>query len=342
MSLAPGAGGTRPPHHRPGGGYRIPWPLPAADRAAGRAGGLWRWMGERLLHRPPPNPPADAFPRAEPSPALPRADGRDLRLTWVGHSTFLVQLGRLNLLTDPVWSRRASPFRWAGPARLTSPGLALGRLPPIDGVVISHDHYDHLDVPTVRRLAREHPAARWFTPLGYRRWLEKRGVLDVEELDWWDEAVLETDHGRARLGALPAQHWTRRKPWDGYARLWCAWRISDDDHSILFGGDSGYFPGYADIGRRAGPFDAVLLPIGAYAPRWFMRLAHMDPEEAVRAYRDLGGSGAFVAMHWATFRLSDEAPLEPPERLRAAWSAADFPPDDLWIPRIGESRSLAG
>ncbi|MEJ2678679.1 MAG: MBL fold metallo-hydrolase, partial [Gemmatimonadota bacterium] len=174
----------------------------------------------------------------------------------------------------------------------------------------------------------------------YRRWLEKRGVRDVVELDWWAEASLETGDGRLDLMALPAQHWTRRKPWDGYDRLWAAWRIRDDDRSVLFGGDSGYFAGYADIGRRAGPFGVTMLPIGAYAPRWFMRLAHMDPEEAVRAYRDLGGAGDFVAMHWATFRLSDEAPLEPPERLRTAWAAAGLPPDDLWIPRIGESKSI--
>ncbi|MEJ2216796.1 MAG: MBL fold metallo-hydrolase [Gemmatimonadota bacterium] len=314
--------------------------MPAAERSAGRAGGLWRWLQERLRHRPPPNPPPQAIPRAEPQPARPRAEPGELRLTWVGHATFLVQQGGLNLLTDPVWSRRASPLRWVGPARLSPPGLAFGSLPPIDGVVISHDHYDHLDAPTVRRLARRHPAARWFTPLGYGRWLRKRGVRDVVELDWWDESVLETDRGRLHVMALPAQHWTRRRPWDGYERLWAAWRIRDNRGAILFGGDSGYFAGYAEVGRRAGPFSATLLPIGAYAPRWFMRLAHMDPEEAVRAYRDLGGIGAFVAMHWGTFRLSDEAPLEPPERVRAAWVAAGLPPADLWIPAIGESRSI--
>ncbi|MEJ2185376.1 MAG: MBL fold metallo-hydrolase [Gemmatimonadota bacterium] len=330
----------RPSHHRPDGGYRIPWPMPAAERSAGRAGGLWRWLAERLRHRPPPTPRPDAIPRREPVPALPRGREDELRLTWVGHATFLVQHGGLNLLTDPVWSRRASPFRWVGPKRLSAPGMAFDRLPPIDGVVISHDDYDHLDAPTVRRVTRAHPAARWYAPLGYRGWLEKRGVREVVELDWWDEAVLETEAGRLRLMALPAQHWTRRKPWDGYDRLWAAWRIRDDHGSVFFGGDSGYFAGYAEIGRRAGPFNAALLPIGAYAPRWFMRLAHMDPEEAVRAYRDLGGSGAFVAMHWGTFRLSDEAPLEPPERLRAAWAAAGLPPADLWIPSLGESRSL--
>jgi len=274
-----------------------------------------------------------------PDPVCARVFGV-LRLTWVGHSTFLVQQGGLNVLTDPVWSRRASPVRWVGPARLVPPGLAYEALPSIDAVLISHDHYDHLDAGTVRRLARDHGAARWFTPLGYGRWLHKRGVTRVTELDWWEEAVLETERGRLALMALPAQHWTRRKPWDGYDRLWSAWRVEGGGQSLLFGGDSGYFAGYADIGRRAGPFSATLLPIGAYAPRWFMRLAHMDPEEAVRAYRDLGGTGAFVAMHWGTFRLSDEAPLEPPERLRAAWSEAGLPPGDLWIPRIGESRSI--
>jgi N-acyl-phosphatidylethanolamine-hydrolysing phospholipase D len=260
-------------------------------------------------------------------------------------------MGRWNVLTDPVWSRRASPVPWAGPARLVRPGLPLDRLPPVDAVVLSHDHYDHLDAPTVARLRKRFgDALHWFTPLGYHEWLAGRGVERVAELDWWDEAFLGQDggtrggtqsgtqSGRLRFRAVPAQHWTRRGPFGALARLWAAWVLEEESGlRVFFAGDTGYFPGFREIGRRYGPFDAVLLPIGAYEPRWFMRPMHMNPEEAVRAYGELGGSGLFVAMHWGTFRLTDEPVLEPPMRVRAAWEAEGLPPEELKVLRHGET-----
>ena len=276
-----------------------------------------------------------------PSPHRPRAPGDSLTLTWVGHATFLIQLAGLNLLTDPHFSPRASPVQWAGPRRMSGLPMDIDDLPPIDAVVISHDHYDHLDRGSVRRLARHSPAAQWITPLGYHGWLRSQGVESVAQADWWDTLSF----GRLRATCLPVQHWTRRG-FKGNQRLWAGWSLStqaseaSSSRSIFFCGDSGYFSGFEEIGARLGPFDASLLPIGAYDPRWFMRTSHMNPEEAVQAYHDLGGSGLFAGMHWGTFRLTDEDPLEPPLRTRAAWQTADLPTKQLWIPLHGETVSI--
>ena len=332
------SGASRPSHHLPGGGFRIPWPLEGADERAGWS--FLRWQWERLTRRLPLDPPPGALPLAESRVARPRAPAGEVRITWVGHSTFLLQLGGLNLLTDPVWSRRASPVQWMGPARFVPPGLAWEALPPVDAVLLSHDHYDHLDDPTVRRLhARFGAAVQWLTPLAYREWLEARGIPRVTERDWWDEAEIPGKEGTVRAVCLPVQHWTRRTLRGFNERLWGSWLlVAPDGRKVYFAGDSGYFRGFREVGERFGPFDAVLLPIGAYKPRWFMRPAHMNPEEAVQAYLELGGEGLFVGMHWGTFRLTDEDPLEPPVRTRAAWEAAGLPADRLWIPRHGETR----
>ena len=272
-------------------------------------------------------------------------------------------MGGLNLLTDPVFSRRASPFRWAGPSRLTPPGVALEDLPPIDGVLISHDHYDHLDEPSVRALdARFGDALTWFAPLGFADWFARLGIARVVELDWWQHATMPLPGGDGvlRLTAAPVQHWCRRGPRDD-ARLWCSWvarAVADGaadergavqpdaaaEHGrprpagvVWFAGDSGYCPAFREIGERLGPFDLSLVPIGAYEPRWFMKPAHMNPEEAVQAYVDAGGRGAFAGMHWGTFILTDEPVLEPPARTRAAWAERGLPADDLWLPAHGDT-----
>jgi N-acyl-phosphatidylethanolamine-hydrolysing phospholipase D len=327
-----------PPHHDPSGRFRNPWPTAYEPTRAD----LLRWRRERREKELAPNPRPEQLPRAESEVAYPRAAADELRATWVGHSTFLLQIGGANVLTDPHWGERASPFSWAGPKRFTPPGLPFERLPPIDAVLLSHDHYDHLDSGTVRRLARAGGGqTHWFAPLGYRRWLARHGAEKVTELDWWEEAELPVGDGvRLSARALPAQHWTSRWPWDRRRRLWASWAVRASGRSVYFGGDSGWFPGYPEIGERAGPFELLLLPVGAYDPRWFMKPAHMDPEEAVRAYRELGGEGVFAAMHWGTFRLTDEDPLEPPARLREAWAAAALPPQRLWVARHGETRRV--
>ncbi len=364
---------TIPSHRRPGGGFRDPWKdrpagVPGAETARGaptaggappaahspaapggvngngngraHGGSFLRWRWDRIRNGVPADPEPGSLPVAQSEPAYPRATPGELRVTWVGHSTFLVQFGGLNVLTDPVWSRRCSPVQWAGPQRLVRPGIRMDELPRIDAVVLSHDHYDHLDEPTVRTLARRWPALQWVTPLGYREWLGRRGARAVAECDWWEEAAVAGDGGGLRFIALPARHWSARGPWSAGERLWAAWAlVAPGGQRFLFGGDSGYFPELPELARRAGPFDAAALPIGAYDPSWFMRPVHMNPEEAVTAYRALDVRGPFIPMHWGTFRLSDEPPLEPPERLRAAWGEAGLPPDDLWILSHGETRA---
>jgi N-acyl-phosphatidylethanolamine-hydrolysing phospholipase D len=318
-----------PPHHDPEGGYRNVWPT-AETR---EEGGFLRWQRERRAQQRPPDPTPDQLPAAEPDIAYPRAPADELRVTWVGHATFLVQIGGVNILTDPHWSRRASPVQFAGPARFTPPGLAWDRLPPIDAVLLSHDHYDHLDDGTVRRLRRTFgDTVRWFTPLDFAPWFAGRRVRNVTEMDWWEETTLAGPAGALRVAALPCQHWTSRTPWDRQQRLWASWAVwAPDGRSVYFGGDTGWFPGYPQIRERVGSFDALLMPIGAYEPRWFMRPVHMNPEEAARAYGELGGTGTLFGMHWGTWRLTDEDPLEPPVRMREVWTDLGLPDADLQI-----------
>jgi N-acyl-phosphatidylethanolamine-hydrolysing phospholipase D len=329
-----------PAHHNPEGGFINPWPT--AERE--ESGGFLRWQLERMSNPRPPNPSADAFPFAEPAINYSRAEADEIRITWIGHATFLIQAAGLNILTDPQWSRRASPVQFAGPARLVPPSLPLERLPPVDAVLVSHDHYDHLDSGTVERLdAAFGDRLRWFAPLGHGAWFEARGIRSATDMDWWDEATLDGPHGTVRIVALPCQHWTSRTPFDRQRRLWASFAIVlPDGRSIYFGGDSAYFPEFPAIHDRLGSFDALLVPIGAYEPRWFMKPVHMNPEEAVQAYRDLGGTGTMIGMHWGTFRLTDEDPLEPPVKTREAWQEAGLPPGDLCLPRHGETVVVRG
>jgi N-acyl-phosphatidylethanolamine-hydrolysing phospholipase D len=340
----------RPPHHDPAGGFRNPWPTADSDER----GGFLKWQMQRLGSSLPPNPRPEDLPLAAPRIAYPRAPEDELRITWVGHASFLIQIGGANVLTDPQWSRRASPFSFMGPARFVPPAVPWEDLPPIDAVLISHDHYDHLDDRTVRRLhERFGDDVQWFVPLEHRSWLGSRGIRRVAEMDWWDEAPLDIPtRGRASAGdgrsaqqppagtlrvvALPCQHWTSRTPFDRQSKLWASWAVvAPEGRSVYFGGDSGYFPDYPLIRERIGTFDALMLPIGAYEPRWFMKPMHMNPEEAVQTYIDLGASGILLPMHWGTFRLTDEDPLEPPHRTEAAWRMAGLPEEDLRILQHG-------
>jgi N-acyl-phosphatidylethanolamine-hydrolysing phospholipase D len=276
------------------------------------------------------------FPRGDNDPAWLRTNRSRTSLTWIGHASFLLQLGGLNVLTDPHLTARASPLGFAGPKRCNPPGLDFHELPPIDQVLISHNHYDHLDEGTVRRLAREHRHARFFVPLGVADWFRRRGIAAVTELDWWQSA----ESGAARITAVPVQHFSGRGLHDHNATLWCGMVLEIAGVRVFFAGDSGYSRDFADIGERFGSFDLALIPIGAYEPRDFMAPVHVNPKEAVRIHQDIG-SQLSVAMHWGTFRLTTEPMDEPPRRLRQALREAGVAEDRFLVLRHGECRLLS-
>jgi len=299
-----------------------------------------RWALAHRLRRPAESRPV-ATPVAKPTFSRPNALPDGLTVTWIGHSTVLVQIGGLNVLTDPVWADRASPVAFAGPRRRLPPALPLADLPHIDVAVISHDHYDHLDLSTVGRLAVARPDTEWLAPLGVADRLRAVGARRVAELEWWQDRAI----GSVSFSCVPAQHSSGRGIGDRNRTLWCGWTMrssSPTTRAVYFAGDTAYFPGFVEIGARLGPFDACLLPIGAYEPRWYMRYVHMMPEEAVRAYEELTrgnvAESVFVPIHWGTFRIADELLDEPPRRLRDEWSAAHFPEHALALLAHGETR----
>ncbi len=260
--------------------------------------------------------PAEVPVAAAKLPERPAAPG--LAATWIGQSTFLLQSAEATLVTDPVFSDRASPFAWAGPKRVAPPAVALEALPPIDVVLLSHDHYDHCDLASLRRLARrDQPLV--VTPVGHKALLASVGLTRVAELDWWETHAAPAG---VEVTLVPSQHWSRRSPFSTNQRLWGGFMVRTGGRLAYFAGDSGYAEGlFAEIGRRCGAPDLAMIPIGAYEPRWFMKDAHMNPEEAVRVHRDVG-SRLSVAMHWGTFQLTDEARDEPVRALREACGAA--------------------
>lgn len=241
------------------------------------------------------------------------------RVTWLGHSTFILELAGVRVLVDPVWGERASPIGWFGAPRFYQPPLPLDELPEIDAVVISHDHYDHLDYPTVQALRRRVP--RWIVPLGVGSHLEKWGVQPdrIEELDWWDETRIDRRHGSVRLVSTPARHFSGRGPGDRDKTLWCGWAFLTNDHRVWYSGDSALTPEFTEIGHRLGPFDLSLVEIGAYDAAWAD--VHLGPEQAVAAYRMAQGEadgGVLIPVHWGLFDLALHGWTEPAERLRAA------------------------
>jgi L-ascorbate metabolism protein UlaG (beta-lactamase superfamily) len=250
---------------------------------------------------------------SEPGPAPPERVGPgELRVTWVNHATLLVQLDEVNILTDPVWSHRVSPVSWAGPRRHRDPGIRFEDLPPIDVVVVSHNHYDHMDLATLRRLDEAHSPVI-LSGLGNAAFLKRKGLSGTRDLDWW-----ESDEVRGvTVTAVPARHFSSRGPTDRDRTLWAGFVFSGPAGSVYFAGDTGYGSHFAEIGTRLGPIDVALLPIGAFRPRWFMSPVHIDPREAIEAHRDLGAA-LTIPMHYGTFPLGDDGETEPVDVLRQA------------------------
>jgi N-acyl-phosphatidylethanolamine-hydrolysing phospholipase D len=329
---------SRPPHHSPNGGFRNPW---ASAETHGFADFLKWTLVDRRRNPRRPDPDPRSFPLVRPDFVFPRAAPDCLTITWVGHTSFLLQIGGVNALLDPIWAARASPVSFAGPRRLVPPAVNFDELPPIDLVCLSHDHYDHLDAATVTSLTDRYPAIVWYTPLGVGDFVRARGASDVRECDWM-EASEALGLG---IACVPAQHFSGRSLGRRNHTLWCGWTIRSTTHSILFAGDTALHPVFRDIGARFGPFDIAILPIGAYEPRWFMGSVHMNPEDALVAYTELQAPQQHrplrvIASHWGTFKLTDEPLDEPPQRMRAHWANAGCDGEHLWILSHGETRSL--
>lgn len=280
---------------------------------------LFRWLASRPQAFPPFTPRVAAN-----DGKLLRADREHLSITWIGHASLLVQGAGVSVLTDPVFGKRVGVY-----ARFAPPGVLPRDLPPIDIVVISHNHYDHLDESSVKQLGA---SVHYVVPLGLAEWFRKRGLRQVTELDWWETTEIATPSGgKATLTLVPAQHWSRRSVFDERRSLWGGYMIDLDrpaaapgsgsggSHAgrIYFAGDTGYPAAFREVGRRFPGIDYALMPIGAYEPRWFMHPQHLAPEETARAFLEVGAR-TLIPMHYATFRLADEDMEEPPRLLRQA------------------------
>jgi N-acyl-phosphatidylethanolamine-hydrolysing phospholipase D len=304
----------------------------------------WRWQRAWSSQRPSlaPTPvvaPDLAFLQAN------AAAGKDMvpSATWIGHSSMLVQAGGLNVLTDPVFSDRASPVQWLGPQRAQAPGLTLAQLPHIDVVVISHSHYDHLDLASIRALAAQAGGAPLFlVPMGLKSWMADIGVRSAEELDWWQSRTI----GGNEFFLTPVQHWSARGLLDRNETLWGGWAVFGPDFQWYFAGDTGYSDDFRETHRHfasrqpLGGFDLAIIPIGAYEPRWFMQIQHVNPDEAVRIHQEVGARHS-IGVHWGTFALTDEALDQPPRDLAQARKQHGLAEDDFTVLAIGETRRYA-
>jgi L-ascorbate metabolism protein UlaG (beta-lactamase superfamily) len=326
------AAADRPWHHVPGGGFRNP---PGSPERGGSAGDWWSFLYRRLV-APAPKPELPDGHVLDTARALAGLQAHDPApsITWLGHASFLIRLGGLTLLTDPYLSEHASPLPPFGPRRFAPAALRPGDLPRVDLLLLSHNHYDHLDLPAVAEIAQ-----RWrprvIAPLGLTRYLERPSFTEILELDWYQSLDLDG----LRLTATPAIHFSKRTLFDRNQTLWCGFRLDGRHRSVWFAGDTAFGPVFEEIGQRLGRTDLALVPIGAYEPRELMRGSHCTPEEAVRISRAVGAS-SMCGMHWGTIMLTDEPPFEPPGRFRAAAAAAGYPPEAAWVMAIGETRSL--
>jgi N-acyl-phosphatidylethanolamine-hydrolysing phospholipase D len=306
----------------------------------------WQWQARR--NGLPPRPQQATPTRAADLHFIRRNAGGAIApaVTWLGHATVLAQFGGLNLLTDPHCSHRASPFAFSGPQRAQAPAIALERMPPIDLVLISHNHYDHLDDTTVRALAAQPGGSPLFVvPLGLATWFARRGITRIQELDWWQPLPV----WGLEVTLTPVRHWSARALGDRMASLWGGFAVLAPQLHLYFGGDTGWSPtNFADTRAHFAPrqtpdagggFDIALLPIGAYEPRWFMANQHVNPEEAVRIHQALGAKRS-LGIHWGTFELTDEALDEPPRRLAEAVRAQGLKADDFGVIPIGATLRL--
>ena len=326
------------PHHRPGGFVNLhPSPHGNEERS------FLRWQWERL-HADLPADRPERVPRVVPDIDLLRSNRSDLTVTWLGHSSALWQVAGLNILTDPHFGPRASPVPFAGPRRLTPAPLTIEQLPRIDVVLISHNHYDHLDAGSVQALARQPGGSPLFiVPLGVERWMADAGVSRTQRMDWWERHVVPGPAGPVEVHFVPAHHWSSRTPWDRGSTLWGGFVVqavvAGEVARLYFAGDTGYAPDFQEIGRRFGGFDLSMIPVGCYLPRWFMKSIHVDEEEAVRIHLDVRSRLSW-GVHWGVFRLCDDPIDGPMDKLPAARDRLAVPVDAFVLPVLGQTRVL--
>jgi N-acyl-phosphatidylethanolamine-hydrolysing phospholipase D len=358
-----------PAHHLPNGkGFINPWPS-CDDRSA------WDFLSTIVTqwNFKRSRPPVDdqKVPVRKPdftvlnTPLMSSADTKG-RVTWLGHACFLVQVGSVNILTDPVFSHRCSPSQLVGPARITKPPCELSELPRIDMIIISHNHYDHLDVETINTLFKLNPGVKFYVPLGNKNWFTGLGISgdSVEEMDWWQESSYSKDGKTYKIACTPCQHFSSRTAFDRDMTLWASWVVqAEENFSFYFAGDTGYCtvpkelgdlnphdrskvkeelpvcPAFKEIGEKYGPFDLACIPIGAYSPRYVMSRVHCSPEDAVALHVDIKSKFS-VGMHWGTWILTDEDPTEPPKKMKAEMSRLGLPENQFVVFDIGETRDV--
>ena len=338
------------PHHTPHG-----FTNNYATRVTKTTGDFLRWQFERIVNGVP-KPPQTPTPTVAADVAFVQSNakvaGMQPAITWVGHATMLVQANGLNVLTDPIWSERASPMQFVGPKRAQPPGLAMAQLPPIDVVLISHNHYDHLDKETVLALSRRTMSAGQATlfivPLGVKAFFDGLGITNVKEMDWWDSVTVKG----VEFHFTPVQHWSARGLGDRSETLWGGWAVFGPATHWYFSGDTGYSQDFQDVVKRfaerqteakGGGFDMALIPVGAYEPRWFMKEQHVNPAEALQIHLDLKAKRS-VGLHWGTFALTDEPLDQPPKdladarRARLGQAGQDPTTDTFTVMAIGQTR----
>jgi len=299
---------------------------------------FWKWKWQQLTEGTPQAPPGGwKIPAMTTDPATLREPGGNPSMTWIGHATVLVRIAGRTVLFDPIFSEFASPLPFVGPRRIVPLPIDIAELPKIDVVLISHNHYDHLDEDSVLRLAAmPQGSPRFLVPLGLKAWFEERGIERVDEYDWWQS----TTDGALAITLVPVQHWSRRTLADTNQTLWGGWVVEGEGLRIIHTGDTGYSQDFRDIGERFGRFDMAFIPIGAYAPRWFMQAQHVNVPEAVQIRADLHAARA-IGIHWGTFgSLADDPPDEPPVLLAKERAARGLAPEAFDVMKVGETRPL--
>jgi L-ascorbate metabolism protein UlaG (beta-lactamase superfamily) len=298
-----------------------------ATRPQRGPGDMLRWrLLDTVAGRRVKDPGGFAMPVRENDGKLLASPGA--HMTWIGHATFVMRLGGALVATDPIWSPSISGVV----PRRAPPGVALGALPPLDVITVSHNHRDHMDIPTLRQIGK---GPTVIAPLGNAPFLKAAGIENVVELDWWQSHRVKD----LEVTLVPARHWSMRMPWDRNDGLWGGFVYRAPEGVAYHSGDTALFDGFREIGERAGPIDWALLPIGSYEPRWFMESQHLNPEDAGQAFEMLGAR-TLVAMHWGTFKLTDEPMGEPPGRIKQYFSERNLHHERLWILDVGETRRL--